>query len=134
MRRMMKLTLTPIRLWDYAWEYVSQIRALTAMQHIYLDGVTPYEKVCGHTPNISEYIIFTWYQWVWYYSTVSTHKFEIGRWLGPATNIGQGMAYYVLSNEGKVIVRSTVTSVSLDEMNSESVNILMKDFDNRIDE
>ena len=51
-RHMMRTTNTPIRLWDYCWEYVSKIVALTASNHIHLDNVTPFEKVKGYTPNI----------------------------------------------------------------------------------
>ena len=70
----MKSTLTPIRLWDYCWEYTSSIHPLTASNHILLDGVTPHEKVMGYTLDISEYLDYTWYQWVWYYEPKSDHR------------------------------------------------------------
>jgi len=123
LRRIMKMTLTPIRLWDYAWEYVSSIRALTAMRHFYLDDVTPAEKVYGYTPNITEYISFSWYEWIWF----------LGRWLGPATNLGQGMAFYVLTDESKVIVRSTVSTITIDEKNTESIKRQMKEFEIKVE-
>ena len=52
----MKLTNTPVCLWDYAWQYIAELRSLTAMKYMYLDGSTPFEKVCGYMPYISEFI------------------------------------------------------------------------------
>jgi len=46
-RRLMKLTLTPIRLWDYAWDYVSSIRALTDMRHPIRKGMWLYPECDG---------------------------------------------------------------------------------------
>ena len=60
-RHLMKSTNTPVRLWDYCWEYVASIISLTATDHFLLDGVTPFEKVHGYIPDISEYITFSWY-------------------------------------------------------------------------
>lgn len=133
LRRLMKATATPIGLWDYAWKFVSEIRYLTATNHMYLDRRTPYEKVCGYTPNITEYILFHWYDWVWYYTVHDISKLELGRWLGPAINICQGLAFYVLTSEAKVIVRSTVSSLSQLEKKNEPIIKLMKDFDSNID-
>ena len=110
-RHKMRSTVTPIRLWDYCWEYTSSIYFLTASNHILLDGVTPHKKVMGCTPDISEYIDYTWYQWVWYYEPKSDHRQEIGRWLGPAHSCGQGLAYHILTEKGKVVTRSTVSNI-----------------------
>ena len=79
LRTLMKLTDAPIRLWDYAWQYISEIRTLTAMKHIYLDGATPFEKVCGYTPDISEFITFSWYEFVWYFTTQNSQQNHLGR-------------------------------------------------------
>ena len=111
-RHMMRTSNTPIRLWDYCWEYVSEIVALTASDHIHLDGVTPFEKVKGFTPNIAELVQFAWYEWVWYYDPSDPDKIRLGRWLGPAHDVGQGMAYHILSDKAKVVTRSTIASVS----------------------
>lgn len=45
--------------------------------------------------------------------TKQPRKQELGRWLGPTTHdLGQGLAYYVLADTGKVQVRSTVSPAS----------------------
>jgi len=52
-----------------------------------------------------------WYQWIWYYEPNSDHRQEIGRWLRPAHSCGQGLAYHILTEKGKVITRSTVSNI-----------------------
>ena len=126
-RSLMRRTNTPIRLWDYCWEYVTELKSLTATDHIQLDDVTPYERVHGYAPNIGEYLSFKWYQWIWYHNPVTNEK-ELGRWLGPAHNCGQGFAYYVLSPQGKVKTRSTVHHLTAVELESPTVKERIEDF------
>ena len=121
LRRMMQRSNTPIRLWDYCWEYVSNVTSLTASGHFLLEGVTPYEKVHGYSPNISELCMFKWYDWIWFHEPTDPMKMQLGRWLGPAYDIGQGMAHYVLASTGKVRTRSTVSALSDDDLISEAV-------------
>ena len=86
---------------------------------MYLDGETPFGKVYGYSPDISEYLTFAWYDWVWYHDPNAPDKSKIGRWLGPAHDIGQGLAYYILNDEGKLVIRTTVSSINSEEkMNS----------------
>ena len=114
----MKATNTPARLWDYCWEYESHLRSVTAMQHITLDDVTPFEKVHGYTPNIAELLTHKWFDWVWYHDPNDPDKSRLGRWLGPAYNCGQGLAYYVLTDKGRVVTRSTVSIIEKTELES----------------
>ena len=55
-RHLMKKKLTPLKLWDYCWEFASEVLTMTASGHHLLDGLTPYEKIYGSAPNISEYV------------------------------------------------------------------------------
>ena len=114
-RRCMKKSNTPLRLWDYCWEYQCELRSLTATDHIQLDGVTPFSKIHGYTPNIAEYIQFKWFQWVWFNDPDTPEKERLGRWCGAAHDCGQGMAYNILSNKGNVLTRSTVTPLKRTE-------------------
>jgi len=59
---------------------------------------------------------------------------DIGRWLGPVANLGQGMASYVLTEEGTVVVRSTVSSITIDERNSESIKKQMQSFETKVND
>ena len=87
MLRIMQRTGTPKRLWDFAAEYVSQIRTFTANPLYALHGRTPYEILTGNTPDISEWVEFDWYEPVWYYQSEAKFpqdKRSMGRWLGVA--------------------------------------------------
>jgi len=107
--RLMRSTNCPLRLWDYCWQYFSELKSHTATRNIYLNGRTPCEGIFGFTPDISELIRFSWYQWVWYHEPTERGAVKLGRWLGPSHDIGQGLAYYVLTRKGTVVTRSTVT-------------------------
>ena len=121
-RANMRDTNTPIRLWDYCWDYSVDIWSLTATNSPMLDGVTGFEKVMGYTPDISEYINFSWFDWVWYHDpTDPVDKFSIGRWCGAAHNSDQGMAYHVLTEKGQVVTRSTVFPFKEDEIEDPNI-------------
>lgn len=74
----MKKTSTPIRICDYCWCYASDLRSFTVSWHIYLDDVTPFEKVHGYNPNIAEFLSFKWFDWVWYHEPRSPERAELG--------------------------------------------------------
>ena len=44
-RYLMMRTNTRIRLWDFCWEYLAELRCLAAANNPYLDGETPFQKV-----------------------------------------------------------------------------------------
>ena len=128
MKRLMRETNTPIRLWDYCWEYCSTLRSLTASDHIQLDGRTPHEKVLGYTPDIAEYLLFGWYDWIWYHDTSKPDEVQLGRWLGPSINSGQALASCILTDTGKVITRSTASAISSTEAASLEFQRKQEDF------
>ena len=127
-RQAMITTNTPVRLWDYCWEYKARIRSRTASNHILLDNTTPFEKVHGYTPNIGEFVSFDWYQWIWYHEPISPEKSLLGRWLGPAHTSGQGMAYHILTAAGKIVTRSTVNKLSIEDISSQEMERRKQDF------
>jgi hypothetical protein len=127
-RQLMRTTNTPVRLWDYCWEYATALRCLTATHHINLDNVTPFEKIHGYTPNIPEYLVFKWYEWIWYHDPPTPEKTRIGRWLGPAHSAGQGLAYHILTQDGKVVTRSTVSKISPNEKSSPEITTRQEEF------
>ena len=77
--RLMRSTNCPLRLWDYCWQYFSELKSHTATRNIYLNGRTPYEGIFGFTPDISELIRFSWYQWVWYHEPTERGAVKLGR-------------------------------------------------------
>lgn len=78
----MQETNKPIRLLDYAYEYVSQLRCLIVSNIYELHNRTTYEIVHGYTPDISEFVMCCWYQWIWYYDSINIQRHKLGRWIG----------------------------------------------------
>lgn len=132
-RRLMKYTNTPVVLWDYCWKYACAIRSLTAVDNMYLDGSTPFAPIHGYNPDISEYITFAWFDWVYYHDPKDPDKQLLGRWLGPAHDTGQGLAYYILTSAGKVKIRSTVSPISLPKQSEPDIALLMQKFTDQVD-
>jgi hypothetical protein len=56
-----------VHLWDNCTTYICELRCLTAHHHFSLHDHTPYEIATGHTPDISEYLDYKWYDAIWYY-------------------------------------------------------------------
>ena len=133
-RHFMRDTNTPIRLVDYVMRYVASLISFTPTKLINADNRSPYEIVHGNTPNISEYISFDWYCFVWFWDPVSFQRQRLGRWLGVAHNIGSGHVYYVLNKNGIVEARSTVSKLSCDEMESSDIQEQMRNFNFNIKE
>jgi len=84
---------------------------LTVLNIPQLDGRVPEEQVQGHTPDISPYIQFDFYEAVYYWDPVlgfPDERKRLGRWLGIAESCTDIMACYVLKENGEVIVLKSV--------------------------
>ena len=121
-RRTMADTQAPIRLWCFAYEYAADICCLLATGLYDLGGRTPYEFVMQHTPDISEYTVFRWYQWAYYWDEIDKEK-KLCRWLGIASQVGQSMCFWILLPNGEFIARSTVIPIPDEDL----ANITLKD-------
>jgi len=100
------------RLRDYCTLYHSELRNFTAHPHFKLHGHTPY--VTGHTPDISEYLDYSWYETVWYHDQDAPFPEtwrKLAKWLGVAHCVGQALCYYILPESGRPIVRSTIQAL-----------------------
>jgi len=90
---------------------------VTARDDIKLGGQTPYARMFGATPDISN-LVWDWYDWIYYRDNKSFPRPRevLGRVLGPAKNQGNEMAQYVLQINGKVVVRRTLRRLRPDEL------------------
>jgi hypothetical protein len=123
-RHTMAQVKAPKRLWDYCTIYQCEIRNLTAHPLYQLQGRTPYEIVTGRTPDISEYLDYSWYDTIWYYdhdAPFPEEQRKLGKWLGVAHRVGQALCYYILTANGQPIVRSTLQPISKEEWKDEHV-------------
>ena len=80
---------------------------VTARDDIKLEGQTPYARMFGDTPDISN-LVWGWYDWT-YYRDNKLFQCPVKCWAeysdlgtcGPAKNQGNEMAQYVLQINGK---------------------------------
>ena len=73
----------------------------------------------GQTPDISDYLYFTFYDWITYRKNYSLGELSIGRWLGVSHKVGQMMSYWVLPVSGHVIPCVTVKLLNNSERNTD---------------
>ena len=127
-RHLLRTTNSPVRLWDYCWDYYCAVKRFTVTNNIHLENKTPHEKIHGHMPNITEYIQYRWFEWVWYADITNPDDEVLGRWLGPASNAGTGHTSNILTQKGRVITRSSLRPMKDGEMNKPEIKRRCDDF------
>lgn len=83
----------PKQLWDFGISWVCETANVTVSSPRYAEGRTPLEIITGITPDITEYLDFTFYDWITYKTGGGVHPAELGRWLGVSHCIGALMSY-----------------------------------------
>ena len=130
--RQMTKRKVPKRLWDYGIVWVCEIMLLTANSTFALEGRTPIEQITGETPDISEYLDFSFYDWVWYKDNTGVGGNLCGRWLGVSHRGGNLMSYWILTENGRVISRTTVQRVTNLEQGTIEVRERMKNYNESV--
>ena len=104
-------TRAPVFLLCYAMEYIAEIREV--MARATQDICPPVESLLGNVQDILEYIEFDFHVFIKFYDP---HEGEqLGCWLGVCKNIGTGMVYYILQQNGYVISHSSICNLSKEE-------------------
>ena len=60
----------------------------------------------GMSSDISDICEFEFYEWVMFNGSQATFpetKFQVGRWLGPAIDVGSALTYKILKSNGRVV-------------------------------
>ncbi|KAI2509582.1 Reverse transcriptase (RNA-dependent DNA polymerase) [Fragilaria crotonensis] len=125
----------PKRLWDDCLEREAYVRSMTAHDIYKLGGQVPETIVSGETADISPFALFAWYDWVMFRDTSVSYPDDamvLGRDLGPAIDIGPAMTRKVLKENGKVVYRSTVRSLTDDELADETMSHKRREFTNKV--
>jgi hypothetical protein len=73
--------LIPMQLWDFVLDYVVDTMNITVNYSRYSNGRVPLEIITGITLDITEYLDFTIYGWVYFCADGQLGENEIGRWL-----------------------------------------------------
>jgi hypothetical protein len=127
----------PKRLWDDCIIREAYVRSHTSL-HIYgLEGQVLESKIKGETMDISTIAEYAWYEWVKFRDTAAklpVSKIQLGRDLGAAFDIGPGMTLKILKKNGMVMYRSSVRSLTQDEIQSPTEQKERQEFDITIEE
>jgi hypothetical protein len=127
----------PLRLWDFCSRWVCEIKNKSASNLYAAEGRTPFENTLGQTPDISSLLPFDFYDVIWYHEETASFpepKLKIGRWLGEAQDFGQAMCYWILSEGGKPIVRSTVQTIPSEKIKMHEIQQQISAMDSMIAE
>ena len=107
--RILDRTGAPSNLWFYAlllWVGIMNVLADPTQ-----NNRSPYEAATGMTPDVSAFMQFTFYDPIYYYDeseSFPSSKEQLGYWLGPASNCGDALTYWILTEKNTIIARSTV--------------------------
>ena len=120
----------PARLWDYGLVYIAEIQSILARGVDKRPGI---EKLTGETIDISEWLDFDFYERIWYWDRkkmdMTDEQAKVGRWLGIAHRVGSDMTYWILTESGKVIARSTVQHITTTDMATDDMKVKIATFD-----
>ena len=97
-----------------------------------LKGKTPLGVLLGETPDISQYLDFAWYDWVWFKENAGLSIPVIGRFLGIADTASNLMSYHILPESGVPIMAGTVQRMTYLERGMEVNKQRMRDYNQKI--
>jgi hypothetical protein len=84
-------------------------------------GQVPETIMTGSTTDISHTAEFGWYDWVMYRDYVPSYpndRLILGRYLGPATDIGLALTAKILQPNGQFVCRLTLRHLTNEELQS----------------
>ena len=104
----------PKQLWDFGLIYESELLSRMARGN---DRRTGYEVVTGQTPDISEWLDFEFYDLVWWLDRSIKPNFtdnsrRLARWLGVSHRVGSDLCYWLITESGKIIAKTSVEHVT----------------------
>ena len=118
----------PHCLWDYGIRWVCEVMQWTAPTSGHLNACTPLEQLTGETPDISEYLDFSFYDLCRYNDNAGLGETQLGWWLG-VSHIGSLMSHWILTIRGHVISRTTISWVTNLEMQEDLNKSRISEFD-----
>ena len=126
---------SPDKLWDHCIELEAMIQSHTALNYPELEGQVPETIMTGQTADISPYIEHEWYDWVFAFDTGRQYpndKEILGRYLGPARNVGPAMCAKILKRNGQILYTSTYRSLTPKELRDNELSNERRAFDTDI--
>ena len=130
--RIMTKQLVPQRFWDYGLVWICETGNISVSSSRYAGNRTSLEIITGETPDISEYLDFSFYDWVTYRSNAGLGEVSLGRWLGVSHKVGQLMSYWICTQSGHVISCVTVQRLTNNEKFTDEWKIRMNEFTTKL--
>ena len=78
-----------------------------------LRGTFSLQHMMVEIPDIVEYLDFSFYYHVSYKDNAGLGMTDIGRWIGLSHKVGGLMPYYILTQKGTVISRTTIQRLTI---------------------
>ena len=122
------------RLWDHAVQWLSEIGNVTVSTSRYANGRTSLEMITGETPDITEHLDFSFYDWVTYLDNAGLGEARLGQWIGVSHRIGPLMSYWILTDTGEQVSRTTVQRVTTLELATDAMKEKTTKFDQNIED
>ena len=113
----------PKRLWDDCLELEAFIQSNTWNGRYVNQDEVPETIISGETSDISIFAEHSWYEWVMFRDTTVAFpdsKEVLGRYLGPAIDVGSALTAKILKANGQVVCRSTYRSLTDKELVDEN--------------
>jgi hypothetical protein len=88
-------------------------------------------------PNIAVLCTYSFYDYCWFWDSEQgfpNQQRVLGRWLGISHDIGRTLTYFILYKSCKLIVQSSVTLVTPEELLESANKALVEELDKVIDE
>jgi hypothetical protein len=133
--RKMIRTGSPKPLWDHCLELEALVRSCTCNDIYMTPGQVPETIMTGSTADISHITEFGWYDWVMYRDNIPSYpddKLILGRYLGPATDIGSALTAKILQPNGQFVCRSTLGHLTNNELQSSVHHDKQRQFDESV--
>lgn len=129
----------PKPLWADCIELEAYIQSNTAWDIYMLLGETPETVMSGETSDISQFCELAFYEWIMFREEPDHAQFPadnpiLGRYLGPAIDVGPAMTAKILKSNGEVIFRSTYRALTDVEVASVVHIALREAFDEAIED
>ena len=103
------------------------------------DQCTRYEEVTGQTLDISEWLDFGFYDLVWWLNQLTKPDFmdntkQLAKWLGVSHCVGSDLSYWLITESGKIISKTSVEHVMWDNYLQAEIKAEIDWFNEQIDE
>ena len=104
----------PKRVWDFGIVWECEILSRMCRHN---NDFTGFERITGDTVDISEWLEFEFYDICWFWDVPNDwDNPKIGRWLGVSHRVGSAMCYWILTQTGQIVSRTTVQHVTKEEV------------------